>query len=114
MVGSRRVHSLLMALLVVAGTFGFSTVDALLYHRQGMELGTRQPHYEPAGTTCGHADRCVLGVTFSGPRVATPASVVGRLTGVLRIAGLLPPPAKPHDADRYTLPQPRAPPTLPA
>jgi len=76
--------------------------------------GTSQPHYEPAGTTCGHADRCVLGVTFPDPRLVTPISAVGRLTRVLRISGSVPSPVKPHNWGRHALPQPRAPPTLPA
>jgi len=114
MVGCRRVQALLMTLLVVAGTFGISDLDAWLYHRQGMERGTSQPHYEPAGTTCGHADRCVLGVTFPDPRLVTPISAVGRLTRVLRISGSVPSPVKPHNWGRHALPQPRAPPTLPA
>jgi len=114
MVGSRRLHALVLTLLVVVGTFGISDLDAWLYHGRGADGGTTQPHYEPAGSTCGHADRCVLGVTFPGPRVVTPISVVGRLSRVFRVQPVLLVPAKPHATSRATLPQPRAPPILPA
>jgi len=114
MLGSRRLRALILTLVFVVGTFGISDLDAWLYHGRNADRGTTQPHYEPAGTTCGHADRCVLGVTFPNPRVVTPISVVGRLSRIFRVGSVLLALSKPHDTGRATLPRPRAPPSLPA
>jgi hypothetical protein len=110
---SRRASALLLALIFVSGSLGFSTADALAYHRAGANRGLWQPHYEPAGSTCGHADRCVLRATIPGPRVVTPLSLLGRLAPVLADDAFLPPVPSLPGALRHPLAQPRAPP-LPA
>jgi hypothetical protein len=97
----------------VSGSLGFSTADALAYHRARVNRGLWQPHYEPAGSTCGHADRCVLGATIPGPRAVTPLSLLGRLALVLADDAFLPPVPSLPGALRHPLLQPRAPP-LPA
>ena len=110
---SRRASALLLALIFISGSLGFSTADALAYHRAGVDRGLWQPHYEPAGSTCGHADRCLLGAGMPGPRVAPPLGVLGRLSPILVDDGFLPPVASLPGSLRHPLPQPRAPP-LPA
>ena len=106
----RRASTLLLALVFVTGTLGFSTVDALAFHRAGASRGLTGPHYEPAGTTCGHADRCVLGVTFPGPRVVTPPASLAAHPAPQVFAAFLPPLPGLPGVVRHPLPQPRAPP----
>ncbi len=67
-----RTRALVLAVVFLVGSFGLSALDALAFHRVGMDQGTLQPHFEVAGTTCGHGDRCILGATFPGPRIAAP------------------------------------------
>lgn len=114
MIVSRRVRALVLTVLMTVGTFGISNLDAWLYHGRGADPGTTGPHYEPAGTTCGHADRCVLGVTIPGPRVLAPINVVGRLARLSRVAEPRQRPSRPRGTAPPPLPHPRAPPTLPA
>lgn len=107
---SRRASALALALVFVSGTLGFSTADALAYHRTGADRGLAQPHYEPAGSSCGHADRCVLGATIPGPRLGPPLGLLGRLAPALLVGGFIPPVPSLPGPLRHPLPQPRAPP----
>ncbi|HET7600130.1 MAG TPA: hypothetical protein VFK09_07540 [Gemmatimonadales bacterium] len=104
----RRFGAFVLTVLFVGGSFGVSGLDALAYHRAGGP--DIRPHFEAAGTTCGHADRCVLGVTFPGPRLAPPLNVVGRLARVLDLRAAPAPATAMPAAERRALPQPRAPP----
>ena len=104
-----RVSTLLLALVFVTGSIGLSTADALAFHSAGASTGLTGPHYEPAGSICGHADRCVLGVTLPGPRLATPAAPVAR-PAQRAVPAFLPPLLTLARVVRHPLPQPRAPP----
>jgi hypothetical protein len=105
-----RASAAVLAAVFVIGTLGFSTADALAYHRAGVEHGLTQPHYEPAGSSCGHADRCVLGVTMPGPRAATPLSEFRQPALIRVVRAYLPSTASLPGPARHPLPQPRAPP----
>jgi hypothetical protein len=111
---TRRAAALLLALVFVTGTLGLPGADALAYHQPGADRGLAQPHFEPAGTSCGHADRCILGATAPAPRLPSPIGVLDRPTAVLVLDGFLPPPADLPGLGRHPLPQPRAPPALDA
>jgi hypothetical protein len=111
---SHRASTLLLALVFVTGSLGLSTADALAFHRAGASRGLTGPHYEPAGTTCGHADRCVLGVTLPGPRVVTPPLNLAARPAPQVFADFLPPLPGLPGVVQHPLPQPRAPPPRPA
>jgi hypothetical protein len=100
---------LLLAVFLSAGT-SLPGPDALLYHNGVTELDRSQSHIEPAGGCLDHAGHCVLGRTASGS-----GAVVTLVRGVRVEPTNRPAPARlpavPHtQADRGTVPQPRAPP----
>ena len=105
-----RASAAALAAVFVIGTLGFSTADALAYHRAGVDRGPTEPHYEPAGSSCGHADRCVLGVTMPGPRAATPLSDFWRPAPIRVVDAYLPSASSLPGPARHPLPQTRAPP----
>ncbi|HEX5387334.1 MAG TPA: hypothetical protein VFW66_11570 [Gemmatimonadales bacterium] len=107
---SSRLSALLLTVIFSAGSFGLSAFDALAFHRSGVARGATGPHYEAAGTVCGHGDRCMLGSTLPGPRLATPFKVAARLAPVVETRQPPAPIAALPSFDRRTLPQPRAPP----
>ena len=100
---------LLLAVFLSAGT-SLPSLDALLYHHDGMELERSQSHVEPAGGCLSHSDHCSLGRSASG------SGAVATLNGVTRLEPVSSPPrpcarrAEPACADRTAIPQPRAPP----
>jgi len=105
-----RASAIVLALVFVAGSFLFPCADALAYHRIGADQGIGQPHYEPAGTTCGHADRCLLGAVAPALRLAPPLGLLDRAAPVLPIASFHPPASSFPGVGPHPLPQPRAPP----
>jgi hypothetical protein len=106
---SRLASGLFLAVFVL-GSFGLANIDAWAFHGSPGRSGIDRPHFEAAGGTCGHADRCILGVTLPGPRAATPFNLVERLGLVSRVRSLLPPAVKRVGIRPHALPQPRAPP----
>ena len=106
---SRGTRALVLAAVFLIGSFGLPTFDALAFH----ERGTTRPHFEAAGTTCGHSDRCVLGATFPGPRIAAvprpgvrPALPIRTAEQVVLVTSL-------RSIDQASPWQPRAPPVSP-
>ncbi|MGH7702870.1 MAG: hypothetical protein ACREMO_07225 [Gemmatimonadales bacterium] len=99
-----------LAFVFLAGGFGLTGFDALAFHRHGAELATLQPHFEPAGSSCGHADRCTLRNTLAGPRVVSVTPPSERPVPVVSQRGLVIAPDANRSPDPLTFQQPRAPP----
>ena len=106
----RRLYAAFLALVFTVGTLGLPGADALAFHQGGADRGLTGPHFEPAGTSCGHADRCVLGATAPAPRLPSPIGTFDQTTPILLQAGFAVPPSVTPGLGRHPLPQPRAPP----
>ncbi len=100
---------LLLAVFLLAGT-SLPSLDALLYHHNGMELDRSQSHVEPAGGCLSHSDHCTLGRSPSGSGAAATLNSVTRLEPVSNAPRPCARRDQPTRTDRSAIPQPRAPP----
>ena len=65
----RRVRAALLAVLFLAGSFGVSIADALLFHQAGSDPFAGIVHIEGVDTGH-HAERCLLSQATPAPRGA--------------------------------------------
>jgi hypothetical protein len=71
----RRVRATLLAVLFLAGSFGVSIADALLFHQAGSDPFAGVVHIEGVDTGH-HAERCLLSQATPAPREALDIPVV--------------------------------------
>jgi hypothetical protein len=71
----RRVRAALLAVLFLAGSFGVSIADALLFHQAGSDPFAGVVHIEGVDTGH-HAERCLLSQATPAPREALDLPVV--------------------------------------
>jgi hypothetical protein len=105
-----RSRAVVLAIVFLLGSYGLPAFDALAFHRGGADPGIGQPHFEAAGTSCGHSDRCVLGITLPGPRIVNHVDIGQHFCGLLESLTSPTPPSTPRAESPSTLAQPRAPP----
>ena len=106
---SLRARAAFLALLI-APNLAVPAMDGLIAHRHPGESRAAGPHFEAPDFQCGHADRCVLGATLAGPRLAghVESTLHEARQPVLTPQFTLPPLV--FTADLTTPEQPRAPP----
>jgi hypothetical protein len=100
---------LLLAVFLSAGT-SLPSLDALVYHHSGTELGRVPSHVEPAGGCLDHSGHCELGRTSSGSGAIVELGRGVRVEPTSRPAPARLPAWPYTKADRGTVPLPRAPP----
>jgi hypothetical protein len=107
----RAVKATVLAAVILSGGGGMPLLDVILYHGLAPTRSS-QPHVEPAGCDC-HGEHCKLDARFPSSSQAESLDLrIQLVTTPFREpahAALAPRPANPE-----LLPQPRAPPGLPA
>jgi hypothetical protein len=109
----RRLGALFLLTAFLAGGYGLSDLDALLFHSSTHGARADVAHLDQPGGCGAHAERCALALTTARPQQVGLAPVKIRLNPVVSH-----PPVSNAPIDRSaatgTLPLPRAPPHAPA
>lgn len=86
----RRVRAVLLTVLFLAGSFGVSIADALVFHQAGSDPLAGVVHIEGVDTGH-HAERCLLSHATPAPREALDLPVIVAVTApVVRVSVSVP------------------------
>jgi hypothetical protein len=109
----RRLGALFLLTAFVAGGFGLSDLDALLFHSSTHGARADVAHLDQPGGCGAHAERCVLALSTARPQQVGLAPVKIRLSPVVSRALVTIAPVD-RSVATHTLKLPRAPPHAPA
>src|SRR5215210_7712679 len=108
-----RSKTALLAVVMLSGGGALPVLDVLLYHgRAATHFGS--PHFETSSTAHSHGDGCRLGSIPPYSPEAAPLDLGLEVVAVCFRANAALPATAPRLNELNLLPQPRAPPSLPA
>ena len=107
-----RLFAALAAALLLSGAGGAADLDALLFHGRAAGTAASPPHFEAAGTTSHHADRCLLVLRLASGARASAVSLSRRFESLQTHAGSRRPATAPQRHDPALHQESRAPPSV--
>ena len=105
----RRLGALFLLTAFLAGGYGLSDFDALLFHSNGHGTRPDVAHLDQPGGCGAHAERCALALSAATPQYIGQAPIKVRVSPAVARPSISPAPA-PRPAPVATLQLPRAPP----
>ena len=107
-----RLLAVLAAALLLSGAGGAADLDALLFHGGAAGSTGSSPHFEAAGTTGHHADRCLLVLRLASGTRAPAVALSRRFESLPTRAGSRRPATAPDRHDPALHQESRAPPSV--